>query len=170
MSLQQSKVCVFTLIEPRLFNKVRAASPLWCSRLFNEWESRFYLRWSSCLQSKMTFVSIRPMFSLCFCNQFNSTLAKAVDDFSRFNCTPKTSSEHRWGPDCVSKHSWWSSLVASKSLTVHSWSLKSRQDRAPCISKDCQSCLESLLPKVKFSVSKPVPVNRGVLKTLKGVL
>jgi len=140
-------LCLGKTTEPHLFNKVRAASPLRCSPLFNEWDSRFYFRRGLRLQGNMTFASTRLVFSLCFCNQFNSIWTKAVDDFSRFNSTPITSSEHRWGLDCVSKHSRRLSLVASKSLTVHSRSPKSRQDQAQGISEDYQSSLESLLPK-----------------------
>ena len=104
----------------RHFNKLRSFSPLRCSRFANEWELRFYFSQGLRLQGNMTFASIRPVFSHCFHIQFNSTLAKADDYFSWFNSTPTTSSEHRGGLDCVSRHSRRSSLVASKSLTVHS--------------------------------------------------
>jgi len=40
--------------------------------------------------------------------------------FPRFNSTPTTSSEHQGGLDYVSRHSRRSSLMTSKSLTVHS--------------------------------------------------
>jgi len=65
----------------RHFNKVRDESSLRCSLLSNEWESYFYFRRGPCLHGNMTFASTRPVFSLYFCNQFNSTLAKA-DDYS----------------------------------------------------------------------------------------
>jgi len=100
----------------------------------------------------MIFASTRPMFSLYFCNQFNSTLTKIIGDFSRFNSILTASSEYRLGLDCISRHSWQSSLVALKSLTVYSWSLKSRQDQAQGISEDYQSSLKSSLPKVKSKV------------------
>jgi len=136
----------------RHFNKVRTASPLWCSRLSNEWKSHFYFRRGPRLLGNMTFASTRHVFSLYFSNKFNSTLAKIDDYFSLFNSTPTTSSEHRGGLDYVSRDSWWSSLVASKSLTVYSRRPRSRQDRAQDISKDSQSNFESLLPEEKSKV------------------
>ena len=96
---------------------MRAASSFQCSCLSNEWGSRFYLRRGPCLQGNMTFVSRRPVFSLYFCNQLNSTLAKIDDYFPRFNSTWTTSSEHQGGLDCVFRHSRWSSLVASKEFS-----------------------------------------------------
>ena len=92
------------------------------------------------------------MSSLYFYNQFNSTLTKIVGDYFWFNSSPTTSSEYRWGLGCVFGHSRWSSLVASKSLIVHSWRPKFRQDRAQGIPEDCQCILESLLPKRKSKV------------------
>ena len=84
-SLQQSESHVSSVFSSsRLFNKVRATSPLQRSYLFNEWESRLHFRCGPCLQGNMTFASIRAIFSLYFCNQFNSTLANTVDYFSRF--------------------------------------------------------------------------------------
>ena len=136
------------------FNKVRVASPLWYLCLSNEWESCFYFRQGLHLQGNMTFASTRPMFSLYFCNQFNNTLAKAVGNFHWFNSTPTTSSKYQWGLDYVSGHSWWSSLVASKNLTVHSRRPKSKQDRAQGISEDGQSSLKSLLLKRKSESPK----------------
>ena len=105
--------CVLTLTEPHLFNTVRVVSLL-------------DVRVSSTSDKirNTTFISTRPVFSLYFYNQFNNILAKAVGNFSRFNSIPTTNSEYRWGLDCVSRHPRWSSLVASKSLTVHSWRSK----------------------------------------------
>ena len=103
-SLQPSESCVSTR----------------CSRLSDKWELRFYFRWDPRLWGNMTFVFTRPVFSLYFYNQFNSTLKKADDYFSWFNSTPTISSEHWGGLDCVSRHSQRSFLVASKSLIVHS--------------------------------------------------
>ena len=93
----------------RYFNQVRAASPLRCSRLFDEWESRFYL--GSRLPGNMTFASTRPALSLFFCNQFNSTLAKA-DDYSPNSTVhqqPAQSTEEVWTayPDTHNDHFWW---------------------------------------------------------------
>ena len=51
----------------------------------------------------------------------------------------QTSSEHRGGLDCVSRHSPRSSLVTSKGFTVHSRRSYSRQDQAQSISNNCQS-------------------------------
>jgi len=84
----------------------------------------------------MTSVSVTLAFSVYFYNQFNSTLAQADDYSSQFNSTATTSSEHRGDPDCVSRHSQRSFLVASKSLTVHSRRPKSRQNQAQDISED----------------------------------
>ena len=137
--------CVSTLTEPRLFNKVRAVSPLDVRVSSISDEVRVP-------QGNTTFASIRYVFSLYFYNQFNSTLAKTIDNLPWFNSIPTTSSEYWWGLDCVSGHSRWSSLMTSKSLTVHSWRSKSRQDRAQGISKDCQFDLESLLLKGKSKV------------------
>ena len=72
VSLQQSEICLAIFTEPRLFNKVRAASPLRCSRLSNKLELRFYFRRAPYLQGNTTFASTWPASSLCFCNQFNS--------------------------------------------------------------------------------------------------
>jgi len=119
-SLQQREVRVSTLKFALHFNKVRAASLLRCSRLANEWEPRFYFSRDPRLQYNMTFASTRPVFILSFRNQFNSILAKADDYFPWLDSTPTTSSEHRGGLHCVSRHSRWSSLVASKRPTVYS--------------------------------------------------
>ena len=83
--------------------------------------------------------SIRPIFSLCFCEsvqQYTSTRRRL---FILVQSTPTTSSEHWGGLDCVSRHSPRSFLAASKGFTVHSRRLYSRQDQAQSISNDCQS-------------------------------
>ena len=133
-----NEVCVFSMNKSRVSvtNEVCILSA-WKLCLYGKQETRLHFRWGPRLQFNVTFVSTRAVFSLYFSSQFNSTLAKIVDDFSRFNSTPTTSSEYQWGLDCVPRHSRWSSLVASKSLTVHSRRLGSRQDEAQGISEDC---------------------------------
>ena len=48
---------------------------------YDESELCFYFRRGPHLQGNMTFASTWPVFSLCFCNQFNNTPEKA-DDYS----------------------------------------------------------------------------------------
>ena len=82
------------------------------------------------------------------CSVFTSTISSTV----HWDSTPTTSSEHWGGLDCVSRHSRWSFLVASKSLSVHSRRPRSRRDQAQGISINYQSSLKSLLPKEKSKV------------------
>ena len=98
----------------------------------------------------------------------DSTLAQADDCLPLIQSTPTTSSEHWGGLDCVSRYSLRSFLAASKGFTVHSRRPYSRQNQAQSISNDCQSNHENST-RVQ-SISKSVPVNHGISKTLEGVL
>ena len=99
--------------------------------------------------------------------QFKSTLAQADDCPPLAQSTPTANSKHREGLDCVSRHSTRSILAASKSSTVHSQRPWSRQDQAQSIVSPTMRRANSA--KVQ-SISKSVPANRGISKTLEGVL
>ena len=77
---------ISTLTKSRLFNKVRATSPLNVRISSTSDEVR--------VPKTTTHASTRYMFSICFYKQFNNTLAKVVGNLPRFNSTPTTSSEY----------------------------------------------------------------------------
>ena len=125
----------------RYFSKVKAAS-FWyslirilakrqgCVSSLTKWELRLHFdiyEWDSRCYVKTKSASPRQHDLCIYKACVQSLLLQSVQQYigtnrwllSLVQSTPTTGSKHRGGPDYVSRHSQWSVLVASKSLTVH---------------------------------------------------
>jgi len=145
---------VSRLARPRLFKegphhhlKVRVTSTKWELRLhFNIHVSPIWKREKVAFILQMRSAFLRQHDPYVYKTCVQSLHLQSVQQYTgtsrwlfypKFNSTLTTSSEHRGGPDCISKYSQWSFLVALTSLIVHSQRPKSRLDQVQDISEDC---------------------------------